>query len=205
MKTGKKTYESSKMYKELRKILKEKYGANIVNDIYDEAAQKLDAMLIEYKEIPQGEHYHTDSFIFPKAAMYLVMKEKIGDEALNIMDEFGKNYGMKVGKRLASITKTRFMSKVFMKIFGNMSKSKFGNANGFEQKFYDGNNKQVKFDILQCPYKKYFELCGCSEIAPFSCDSDVYCYGNLPHVEFRRTETLSKGGSRCDFELEYKK
>lgn len=204
MKTAKKVYKTSKMYKELRQILEEKYDANIVNDIYDEADQKLDALLIEYRDISKGEHYHTDSFIFPKAAMYLAMKEKIGDKAFNIIEEFDKEYGMRIGKKLASITKTKFMSKVFMKIFGNMSKSKFGNANGFEQKFYVGNNKKVKFDILQCPYKKYFELCDCGEIAPFSCDSDVYCYGNLPHVEFRRTETLSKGGSKCDFEVEYR-
>lgn len=204
MKTGEKVYKSSKMYKDLRQILLEEYDVNVVDDIYDEAALKLDAFLIEYRDIPQGEHYHTDSIIFPKAAMYLAMKEKIGEDALVIIEEFGKEYAMRIGKKLASITKTRFMSKVFMKIFGHMSKSKFGNANGFEQKFYEGNSAKVQFDILQCPYKKYFALCGCSEISSFSCDSDVYCYGNLPHVEFKRTETLSKGGNRCDFELEYK-
>ncbi|MBQ8603343.1 MAG: L-2-amino-thiazoline-4-carboxylic acid hydrolase [Oscillospiraceae bacterium] len=31
------------------------------------------------------------------------------------------------------------------------------------------------------------------------CDSDIYCYGNLPGIKFERTQTLGTGGSCCDF------
>lgn len=201
MKSAKEFYQSSGIYQELKQELIKKHDAEKVSFIFEKAGEKLEALRIKYADIPKGDHAHADKFIFPRAAFYLSMKENIGDEAFQILKEVGKEYGLRMGKKLGKFTKTRFIAKLFVKMFGIMGKRMFGNDSGFKQTFYQATLKKSKFDIMECPYKKYFTLCGCEEIAPMSCDSDIHCYGNLPNIIFNRTQTLATGGDKCDFEI----
>ena len=105
------------------------------------------------------------------------------------------------GRIYEKFTGTKGITKIFLKAYRFMTKNMFGEKNGFHVRFYDTDANVLKFDITQCTYKIYFNLLGCSEIAEFSCDADVYSYGNLKCVGFIRTGTLSKGADKCDFEL----
>ena len=205
MKSAKNFYEQSDTYQELKRELIKDYDEKNVKEIFDMAAEKLDSYRKEYAGIPKGEHVHTDGIIFPRAAMYLSMKEKIGDEAFPIIKELSKKNALKMGETYGKFTKTKGISKLFLKIYGFMAAHMFGEKNGFQIKFYDTNVSVLKFDITQCPYKKFVNLLNCPEIAELSCDADVYSYGNLKCVEFVRTSTLSKGADKCDFELRIRK
>ena len=57
-------------------------------------------------------------------------------------------------------------------------------------------------DILKCPYCKYCLELGCPELTPLFCENDDYVYGNVSGLRFTRTQTLGKGGDRCDFLME---
>lgn len=50
------------------------------NFLWRKATKRLDSILDQYKDLPKGVHAHTDSRIFPSAAIYLTAKEYIPAE-----------------------------------------------------------------------------------------------------------------------------
>ena len=67
--------------------------------------------------------------------------------------------------------------------------------------FYENRKNEYRMDILKCPYCRVFTELGAPELAKYSCESDDIVYGNLPGIDFIRTQTLATGGTRCDFYL----
>ena len=62
-----------------------------------------------------------------------------------------------------------------------------------------------RIDMTKCPYHDACVRYGCPELCPCFCDSDDITYGDLhPRLLWRRTETLGRGGGRCDFCLKIK-
>lgn len=86
-----------------------------------------------------------------------------------------------------------------MQVFLFMLEKMFGEDAGFKQRLYKANKEEIRLDIIECPYCEYCKLCNCPELIHTFCDSDIYCYGNLPKIEFVRHSTLGTGGEKCDF------
>ena len=78
----------------------------------------------------------------------------------------------------------------------------FGEDAGFKFSFYPTDGKQVKFDMLACPYYQMCQELGCPELGPVFCTTDDVCYGHMhPKLIWNRTKTLARGGDCCDFDL----
>ena len=78
----------------------------------------------------------------------------------------------------------------------------FSEESGFRFSFYPTSGKQVKFDMLQCPYLKICTELDCLDLAPVFCTTDDVCYGHMhPKLIWNRTKTLAKDGESCDFDL----
>ena len=59
---------------------------------------------------------------------------------------------------------------------------------------------EFHFECTECLYKHIFSHYGVLErFGPMFCHSDIINYGNLPHTDFIRTQTLCQGGDLCDF------
>lgn len=203
MSKGMNFYKKNKVYTLLRKTLSNHYSPQKVHNIYEYAGNELDKLLSQYSGIPKGEHFHTDKFIFPKIAMYRALLNELNkEESLQMLENVTRIQAMKQGHKLGKITTIPGMKTIFIKMFGKGAKTMFGERAGFKQHFYPSQKGRLKFDILQCPYCKYFDLCGCPELTYMSCDSDIYSYGNLTGIEFTRAQTLGRGGDLCDFNLE---
>jgi len=175
--------------------------------IFEDAKQRLTAMLESIDDIPKGARMHTDNFIFPQGALYLAMKDVCGDAALPAMEQVKKNEALKKGASLGKACSKRPVRLLFFKSWTPLTKKLFGETAGFANTFYDAPKGHFRMDITKCPYHDYFQEIGAFEIASFFCDADEYAYGDLPGVTFERTETLNKGGTRCDFHMyldEYK-
>ena len=50
------------------------------DELWRKAADRLEEILTRYSALPKGVHTHTDNFIFPSAAVYLTLKEAVGEE-----------------------------------------------------------------------------------------------------------------------------
>ena len=199
MKSGYDFYKKDAAYRMMKKELIKELGKEKIEQIWKKAGQNLNQLWMQYDDVPALQRRHTHNEIFPRIAMYRALQEKVPERAMSIMDNGVKIAGVKVGKMIGTITSLPGMSKVFIRIMRYGLKNMFGESASFKQLIHHESKEELKFDILVCPYCKFCNLCGCPELIHNFCDSDVFCYGNLPGVYFSRTQTLGTGGTCCDF------
>lgn len=200
MKKAGKRFFSKSGYRTLKAMVIDQCGDKTAEEIWSSARNELNALLEKYRDIPKGEKMHLCGNILPRIAMYRAMLEKMPQEdAVHLLDETIWLNCTEISKKLGTLTSLPGMPSLFLRIFAFMTKKMFGEANGFQRVFHEATGKSLRIDITQCPYFNYSKACGCEAIAHTFCDSDDYCYGNLPKIEFIRSETLGRGGSRCDF------
>ena len=198
-KAGKRVFEKSG-YRTLKNMVIDQCGDKTAEEIWSSAGNELNALLEKYRDVPKGEKMHLCGGILPRIAMYRAMLEKMPQEdAVHLLDETIRLNCTEISKKLGNLTSLPGMPGLFLRIFAYMTKKMFGEANGFQRVFHEATGRALRIDITQCPYFNYSKACGCQAIAHTFCDSDDYCYGNLPKIEFIRSETLGRGGSRCDF------
>lgn len=170
--------------------------------LWRKSTKRLDSILIRYQNLPKGVHTHTDSFIFPAAAIYLTAKEYVpAEKAYSIIENAAIRNTAAMGEKLAKMMKIPGMAGLFIKMWDPISKKMFGESCGFKNVFYPKEKGAYRMDIIACPYYQYFTELGCSELTKIFCENDERTYGNLPGLKFIRTSTLGKGGQKCDFYL----
>ena len=200
MSYGSRFFKKNSDYKSLHKLLVNRAGEEKADEIFERAGRELDKIMSEFPKVPKGERNHTDNYIFPRVALYRILKDEFGDSAIGMIDEAINIQGERMGSLLRKFTALPFMEKMFLKIFAAMAKNMFGEKNGFAQTFYSSPKGTVKFDILDCTYCRYCRQCGCPELIHTFCNTDAYCFGNLSKITFTREETLELG-KKCDFTL----
>lgn len=172
---------------------------------WQKAHALLDSFYQKYADLPKGVKLHTDSFIFPAAAIYLAMREIDPDQAFAVMTKVMKERSEKIGGKLAGFTKLPGARRLFMNIWDPMCRNMFGEKSGFQNVFYPKEKDVYRMDITACPYHKYLTELGCPEINRLFCENDVYTYGSLPGIRFIRTKTIGQGDELCNFRLELEK
>ena len=64
----------------MRKELDKHLQKDEADALWTRATEKLTAILTQYANLPGGLRFHTESRIFPSAAVYLTAKERLGEE-----------------------------------------------------------------------------------------------------------------------------
>lgn len=172
------------------------------NFIWRKATKRLDSILDQYKDLPKGVHTHTDSFIFPAAAIYLTAKKYIpAEKAYSIIENAAVANTTTAREKLVKLMKIPGMAGLFVRMWDPVSRKMFGENCGFKNVFYPKEKNAYRMDIIACPYNRYFTELGCPELTKIFCENDDRMYGNLPRLMFIRTGTLGKGARKCDFHL----
>ena len=172
------------------------------NFIWRKATKRLDSILDQYKDLPKGVHTHTDSFIFPAAAIYLTAKKYIpAEKAYSIIENAAVANTTAAREKLVKLMKIPGMAGLFVRMWDPVSRKMFGENCGFKNVFYPKEKNAYRMDIIVCPYNRYFTELGCPELTKIFCENDDRTYGNLPGLKFIRTGTLGKGAQKCDFYL----
>ena len=167
-----------------------------------QAEERLSAILTRYANLPKGMRFHTDSRIFPSAAIYLAAKERLGEKtAFSIVENAAIELTNSLGRKLARMMRLPGMRALFIRIWDPLVRKVFGADNGFRNTFYPKQKGEYRMDVLACPYCRYFAELGCPELTRIYCENDERTYGNLPGIAFERTGTLGKGADRCDFRI----
>ena len=170
--------------------------------LWQQAAEKLAAILAQYPNLPRGMRFHTESRIFPSAAVYLTAKERLDDQtAYGIVENAAVQLTESLGKKLARLMRLPGMRSLFVRIWDPLVRKVFGPDNGFRNQFYPKQKGGYRMDVLACPYCRYFTELGCPELTRIYCENDERTYGHLPGIVFERTGTLGKGADRCDFRI----
>ena len=198
----KKTVKMMKGKKPFKDEIERRLSSSESEKIWKDAHKRLYRMYSEHKDLPTGVSAHTDSFIFPAAAIYLAMKETNSEMAYDVMKKVMAQRSGKAGKSLAKCCKIPGFKSFFLGMWDTMSHKMFGEASGFKNIFYPKEKKCFRMDIIQCPYNKYLTEQGCPELNVLFCENDVYTYGSLPGMKFTRTKTIGAGDELCDFKME---
>ena len=170
--------------------------------LWQQATEKLAAILKQYAGLPESMRFHTESRIFPSAAIYLTAKECLGEKtATSIVENAAIDLTNHLGKKLARVMRLPGMSSLFVRIWDPLVRKVFGPDNGFRNVFYPKQKGEYRMDVLACPYCRYFTELGCPELTRIYCQNDERTYGNLPGIVFERTGTLGTGAERCDFRI----
>lgn len=170
------------------------------DELWDAATQRLEAILKQYEALPKGVHMHTDSRIFPSAAVYLTLKSVVGSQsAYAIIENAAIRNCAGIAAKLKKLMRLPGMQGLFIRIWDPLTKKIFGSRCGFKNTFYPKEKGAYRMDVTACPYCRYFTELGCPELTRISCENDERIYGDLPGIAFRRTGTLGKGAKRCDF------
>jgi hypothetical protein len=168
--------------------------------LWQKAATELAVLLEQYSSLPEGVRFHTENKILPAAAIYLTLKESIGQsEAYRVMEAATYKTADAASKKLAALVRLPGMRNLFVKMWDPLTRKMFGENSGFKNVFYPKKKGEYRMDIVSCPYFRYFSELGCPELTKISCGADDHVYGNLPGLKFERTTTLGRGGERCDF------
>ena len=170
--------------------------------LWQQATERLSAILTRYADLPKAMRFHTESRIFPSAAIYLTAKERLGDKtAFSVVENAAIELTSQLGKKLARMMRLPGMRSLFVRIWDPLTRKVFGPDNGFRNEFYPKKKGEYRMDVLSCPYFRYFTELGCPELTRIYCENDERTYGNLPGIVFERTGTLGKGADRCDFRI----
>jgi hypothetical protein len=171
------------------------------NELWKKATGKLDEIMKHYGALPDGVQPHINK-IFPSAAIYLTVKEELGEkEAFAVVEGGAIKNCEGIAKKLEKLMKLPGFPALFVKLWNPLTKKIFGPNNGFKNTFYPKKKGEYRMDVNSCPYCRYFTELGCPELTRFYCENDERVYGNLPHLKFERAGTLGKGADRCDFYL----
>lgn len=175
-------------------------GTEETEKIWNRAKEILKEIENKYPDLPKGQQMHA-SFIFPAAAVQLAIKEikedtEIGYRAIS---QFSWDSSKKMGERLKRTARIPGFKRLFVKVWSPVSRKFFGPDAGFQNVFYPKKKGEYKMDIIACPYNQYFTELGTPELTKIFCINDEYTYGDIPGLEFIRTQTLGKGGEKCDF------
>lgn len=194
-----------------RKIrIKENLIAEIGNQeaeaVWNRAKEILKDIEARYPDLPKGQRMHA-GFIFPAAAIQLAVMEIRGDPMLGYraISEASWAQSKEMGARLRKTAKIPGFKRLFVRLWGPISRKMFGPDAGFQNVFYPNEEGTFRMDIVQCPYNRYFTELGTPELTEIFCINDECTYGDVPGLEFIRHTTLGTGGDRCDFYVGVKK
>jgi hypothetical protein len=198
----KKTAKTMKDKKAFKDEITERLSPAECENIWRNAHKRLYKMYTDHLDLPKGVAMHTDSFIFPAAAIYLAMKEVDKDMAYDVMKKIMAEKSTKTGQNIAKLCKIPGFKRFFLGMWDSLSHKMFGEAAGFKNIFYPKEKGCFRMDIIQCPYHKYLTEQGCPELNILFCENDEHSYGNLPGLKFSRTKTIGAGDELCDFKME---
>ena len=170
----------------------------------------LEKRLAELREENAGatpeEKFHLESQILPGIAAYQVLQTVLPrEEALATLHGYVEERAWKLRKGILGLMRIPGLWRRVPGLFAKGTRKFFGSAAGFAARELEVTGSVWRIDMTKCPYHDACVRYGCPELCPCFCDSDDITYGDLhPRLLWRRTETLGRGGGRCDFCLKIK-
>lgn len=193
-------YDKMKEYFSLFDTIEENYGKEQLNLIKEKANAEYDRLEALAGDVPKYVKPHLVC-ILERAGLYNVLREFYPENAYDWIRKCIEAHNIRTHNGISKLTCRKWGAKLFLKMMGVLGDKGFGTSSGFRKNWLEKTNTEMAFDMTECPYVKYLRMFGCPELAKSFCDSDIDVYGNLPNVDFIRTQTLGTGGTKCDFRV----
>jgi len=174
--------------------------------IQKDALKYYKAIVRENNE-PRYMYVHTRERIYPAIATFKALMDNGYErkESAEIVNEYYRFRARKSAKALKKVVKLPLIKNKIITIMSKATSSLFNDKHGFDVKVVESNKKRFRFDIVACPYYQICERYDAKEIVAGFCEADEICYGDLMNnFSFKRSQTIGKGGDKCDFDFEVK-
>ncbi len=200
-----KKYEGRKMLFDSRFV---ELAKTLTGEEQNAAVNRIDAYVAENLEYcDKGNRQHLCN-IFSSMALYqtLLQRPIAAEEAEDIVFQTMYAYMQTQRVRFQKLARKNWFWFLIKKIVP--LGFKMGSGHGWEYTWHKkGEPKNVfRFECNKCIYQQIFHKYGFERFGPKFCHNDIIVYGELPRTDFIRTNTICRGGDRCDFKfVRYKK
>jgi hypothetical protein len=153
-------------------------------------------------ELPQHPalRRHLIEGILPGLAFYQVLRESGESQAcaLALIDRafetlFSDNFA-----RMKKLGRLRFVYP-FLRIFIKPAMRQYP-PEGWKIAWLQNDGNAIRFDMQSCFYFDTLSRYGAPELTASFCRVDDLTYGDMSsHIQWRRSNTIARGATRCDF------
>ena len=164
-------------------------------------AQRLQALRQENAGASPEKQRHLEGQILPGIAAYEILQMVMPREAaLQTVHDYVEQRAWMLKKLFLGLMRIPGLYKRVPGIFSRQTPKLFGPAAGFAATELQTTGGVWRIDMTRCPYHDACVQYGCPELCPCFCDSDDITYDGLhPKLRWRRTKTLGRGDTCCDF------
>ena len=118
--------------------------------LWQKATDRLATLLTQYASLPEGVRFHTENKIFPAAAIYLTLKESIGqDDAYRVIEDATFKTADAAAKKLSALLRLPGMRSLFVKAWDPLTRKMFGENSGL--KTFSIRRKKASTGWTWCP------------------------------------------------------
>lgn len=143
---------------------------------------------------------HAGAWIVPVAAVYVAIKDELGDVESALDVTFSMMRAAPTGRaramRILRWVPGRF---TLFRMAHRRALARDFVPPGWDCEVTEDSATRFAYVMRSCCYRDIYEELGVPEVAPLSCKMDDVEYALLPEIRFRRTQTLASGGDCCDF------
>lgn len=194
-------FENSK-YKDMYKVMKDKYGDKIGRHVYEKAEHYFKKFIDEadYRNSEVIKD-HMNNNIFPVLAYYMALLDLGGNQktAYNDVLKETQRYARiskEENKKLGSMFGAFFLFRIAVK---KVMAKRFPNE-GWKTEWVKCNKKEVHFNLKRCVYYETVAKYGHPELCTVFCKNDTTAFsGYMPKIKFERSGTIAEGKKMCDF------
>lgn len=193
--------DKSIIYRGFRKTLKDQYGAEKADFVWQDANKIFRDLKREYPDIT-GD---SKMMILPAAALYISLEKHISDEVLTLLCNYGTHTGEKIAGIVHGITSIPGVSKLLWKNMPGIMRKMSSPEAGYTRRIVSENKDLVGVDILSCPLHDAAVKIGVPQAALVVCAMDKAYMTGFKYIRYTRTTSVAEGAACCDYRLSYDK
>lgn len=189
--------KSAKLPKLYRQPATRQFGASLV----EKAEQRLGELSTECKW-PDNRHLksHLRQQILPGLAIYQILRAdgQSQEAALAAFDQIIESAVKPEQHKMARLG--RFRGVYSLLRLAIQPAMRFYPAAGWKTEWLENSHDAIRFNMQSCFYFDTLSRFGAPELTASFCRGDDLIYGPMsPHIEWKRTQTIGRGASHCDF------
>ena len=188
------------MEKYLRKALGEERGGRL----YARSEERLARLRCEAEPQSMARNMILKGMLLPYVALFQILEEEgmEREEILSLLDGMMvETAGLPLKKKYDRMDSLPWAYALFRLGFTKV----VSHFDLWSAELDTSDKDRFRVGIHQCFWYDTFCRYGCPEVCSFACKCDELTFGNMKHIDFRRTQTLGTGGCCCDFEFTKKR
>lgn len=145
--------------------------------------------------------HHLDAHIAPNAALYVTLRDELGDRDAALDVTFRVMRALPSARRWAMRALAWLPGRfALFRLLHRRALRRDSHPPAWDCEIVEDSPARFSCAIRSCCYLELYRELGVPEVAPLSCRMDDADYAPLPaSISFERPRTLATGGESCDF------